>query len=210
AVAVALTISLWDHALTIGDEIELVWRQPWTFLQLLVMINRYCGEASLIFIAYTFLRTHITTRCRAFGILVGAYCIINSASSQFALLLRIYGLWDGRKVVKYALVIGFVICFGITLTFAVATLGQTLDSLRYLQIINSCTTSAKLKSIVGVWGGMVLYDVYVFLLILTNEFTRPHRRNIDIIKALSRDGALTFLVRDIHILYCHKCNPFEW
>lgn len=51
---VGLTVSLWDHLLTIGDEIELVWRQrgTWSVLQTIVMLNRYGGEASMIFIAY--------------------------------------------------------------------------------------------------------------------------------------------------------------
>lgn len=51
--AVAITVILWDHCLKLCDEVRLIWRQPWTALQAIIMVNRYGGDISLLFVAYS-------------------------------------------------------------------------------------------------------------------------------------------------------------
>lgn len=47
----ALVALLYDHALTIGDEIRLIWAAPRSFLKWTFLINHYISEACLIAIA---------------------------------------------------------------------------------------------------------------------------------------------------------------
>ncbi|OSX60798.1 hypothetical protein POSPLADRAFT_1047163 [Postia placenta MAD-698-R-SB12] len=82
---VAVTLSLFDHVLTFRKELDLVWLQrgPWSIMQLVVVMNRYGGEASMLYLAY------------------------------IVLLLRVYALWDNRRSVKYALYIGFMLLYDV-------------------------------------------------------------------------------------------------
>ncbi|PCH40444.1 hypothetical protein WOLCODRAFT_16532 [Wolfiporia cocos MD-104 SS10] len=172
--AAALTISLWEHVLNLEEEIELVWHQPWSLLQMLVMVNRYGSEATLIFAAYT------SHRC------------LQARPIEYDRNLAV--LWENLKTVKYALIAGFAICFAITSVCSVANVLEIHDSLKYVEAIHACYLTAKSRYSIGVWGGMVLYDVYVFTLLLVNALSHPRRHDSEILAILSRNGALTFLV----------------
>lgn len=201
---VALTVSLFDHLLNFGDELELVWSQPrsWSILQSIVMVNRYGGELSMIFIAYIlagFRPPISTSTCHGFVVVVCTYGIFGSALSQFVLLLRIVGIWDNRKSVKYALVGGFIVCLGTSLAFAILTTLRSFGAMSYSAPLNICVINpAAYHGLIvdytqGVWGGMLLYDVYVFAILIANAMNRPRRHNAEIITNLNRDGAFIFL-----------------
>lgn len=48
--AASLTLTVWDHVLTLGRELQLLWRWPWAPLQLLMLANRYGAILSMVFI----------------------------------------------------------------------------------------------------------------------------------------------------------------
>lgn len=95
-----------------------------------------------------------------------------------ALLLRVYGLWDNKRSVRYALICGFTICFSISVAFAIAlliaafgaslvinvlSLTYEIDVLNigmtnYEQIAHSCMIMLKDNQtylLAGGWAGMV-------------------------------------------------------
>ncbi|EED80372.1 predicted protein [Postia placenta Mad-698-R] len=76
----ALTISLFDQLLNFSKEIELVWAHPrlWTSMQFIVVINRYGGGASMLFIAYGHL---YQTSCHDLVVVALIYGVIGSAIS---------------------------------------------------------------------------------------------------------------------------------
>jgi len=200
--AVAITISIWEHILNFDQEVSLVWRHPrsWSALQTIVMLNRYMGELSLLFIAYTladFRGPISTSTCHAFVVLISIYGVLGSALSQFLLLLRAYSLWDNRKSVKYALIGGFVVCLTISVSFAIVVTKQAFEEISYSRLLNFCvvtSTSRRLPDYtIGVWGGMLLYDVYVFSILIANAMNQPRRHDSEILTNLRRDGALSFL-----------------
>ena len=51
--AVALSCSLYDHVLTSEREIRLVWKQKWSYLQMVVVFNTYLMDATMIVLAYS-------------------------------------------------------------------------------------------------------------------------------------------------------------
>lgn len=55
--AVGLVILLWDHFLTIHDEVELVWRAQMSFPKLLFLFNRYVVPICLIILTYVGFQT---------------------------------------------------------------------------------------------------------------------------------------------------------
>lgn len=202
---VAVTLSLFDHVLTFRKELDLVWLQrgPWSIMQLVVVMNRYGGEASMLYLAYMFsgLMPLSTSSCHGLVIVLSVYCILGSALSQFVLLLRVYALWDNRRSVKYALYIGFMVCLGISLGFAITIGHNLLHSIVYFKIqhFEACVINSTSRQVnfalyaIGLWGGMLLYDVFVFVTLVANALSRPRRNNSEIVTNLSRDRIFTFL-----------------
>ena len=63
--AAGLAALLYDHALTIGDEIRLIWAAPRSFLKWIFLINHYLSEVGLIVCAngeFT-VSPYLFTRC---------------------------------------------------------------------------------------------------------------------------------------------------
>ncbi|KAI0930856.1 hypothetical protein AcV7_004927 [Taiwanofungus camphoratus] len=110
-----------------------------------------------------------------------------------ALLLRVYALWDNRKEIKYALITGFIICYSLSVGFAVATMQKFFNKLQYSMSLDSCFLPEKADYLIGVWGGMTLYDVYILMFVVVNVLNKPRRRDSEIVTNLIRDGALTFM-----------------
>lgn len=52
SLAVAVTLTLYDRLLVLEKELELIWRQPWTVMSILVLIDMYGRQASMLFIGY--------------------------------------------------------------------------------------------------------------------------------------------------------------
>ncbi|KAH9920289.1 uncharacterized protein B0H18DRAFT_881198, partial [Fomitopsis serialis] len=202
SLAAALSCSLYDHAINAAREIELVWRQQWSRLQIIVMLNTYLMEASLIIIAYGILRSQDVThrdRCEAFVIFIGTFSTLSSGCQEFALLLHVYALWDSRKQAKYALIAGFIVCYGASVAFTLVTMIQLSGKMQYNSDLQSCVVPEKPTFLSGAWAGMVAYDVYVFVLTVLNALNRPRKKNVEIVSRLKRDGVVTFLVRELRL-----------
>lgn len=201
---VALTISLFDQLLNLSKEIELVWTHPrsWTSVQFIMVIYQYGGGASMLFIAYVLagyrpLISNLT--CHGLVVVALIYGIIGSALSQFMVLLRAVSLWDNRNSIRYALIGGFVVCLGVSFAFTVSSALRSIGAMSYSPEINACVINENAYHgritgyMVGAWGGMLLYDAYVFVIKIANAMNVPRRRDVDIIMNLRRDGVFTFL-----------------
>lgn len=51
--AAGLVCALWDHAITLDDEIELVWKKKWDVTKFAFFFYRYGAEGSLIYVNYS-------------------------------------------------------------------------------------------------------------------------------------------------------------
>lgn len=195
--AVSLTIYVWDHLLNIADEIELVWRQPWSVVPVFLTFNRYAGEIGVMFVAYAvgWWSTELTEGvCQALAAIISVYCVINSASTQFILLLYLYNIWDSSRTMRRLLTYGFVVCFSISLAFAAVSLHDVWGSITPFPKPRFCAVSHMLKYSIGMWGGLILYDFYVLVLIVVNALQRFRRHDSEIIGNLFRDGGYMFMV----------------
>ncbi|KZT12261.1 uncharacterized protein LAESUDRAFT_641620, partial [Laetiporus sulphureus 93-53] len=206
--ASVLVVSLWDHILSLDREIRWVWRGPWSPSQILLLFNRYGGDASMIFIASNLNIVSMDlinqdTSCQALTVVTSVYCIINSASSQFALLLTLCELWSKRTSLKRALTIGFSVCFALSFAFAIVcdhqSFGMVQMPLHALARTSSHScflfSSGKPAYALGMWGGLMLFDVYTIALMLFNALQTPRHHDAEILSSLIRDGAVYFLVR---------------
>ncbi|KAF8198356.1 hypothetical protein K438DRAFT_1584226, partial [Mycena galopus ATCC 62051] len=98
--AAAVTAIIYDHSLTLADEVWLIWFNPQAGAgkRISFIANRYSTEAALIYIAY------------------------------IIMVARVYVLWDRRTIIKWILMSAFAIqTVGFGLFVIVMTIFNALD-----------------------------------------------------------------------------------
>ncbi|KDQ05703.1 hypothetical protein BOTBODRAFT_193304 [Botryobasidium botryosum FD-172 SS1] len=166
---VSLSVILfYDHALTIEDEVRLVWLAPWSKPKALFLFVRYSMflGAITLWVLIATLPSGIEDLVYAIrvylGVLSSLFMFIIGADALF--LLRVYAIWNQNRNVAYL--------------FSVAVLAQAVMQ------------AAKALLFVG-WGAQVLFDTILFVLILVKA---AHHRILDgggspLLYVYYRDGA---------------------
>ncbi|KAI0727121.1 hypothetical protein C8Q72DRAFT_841891 [Fomitopsis betulina] len=193
----SLTLTVWDHVLTLGRELQLLWRWPWAPLQLLMLANRYGAILSMVFIVRIIHRSIMpwvsSEVCEAVTIIITVYCCINSGSQQFSLLLYLYKLFDKRSVYRQVIVVGFATCFSAALAFGILSVRQVFEAIRKDRVPGTSCVDFRGEFEIGMWGSMVLFNVFVFMVLLVNVLHTPRRNNSEITARLLQEGAFVFL-----------------
>ncbi|KAG1782189.1 hypothetical protein EV702DRAFT_512201 [Suillus placidus] len=162
--AAGLVILLWDHFLTVHDEVELIWRARWSLPKLLFLFNRYVVPACLIiFTDQWVLRRHffrfgICQTWFGVGIVVG---MVSIGTSNFLILLRLWVLWDR----KTRLVLVTLPLFLVTQITAIVCTAYVVSSMMPL----------------------VVFEPYLHSCILTQKHAK-------MAKVMYRDGSIYFFV----------------
>jgi len=204
----AAVITLWDHMLTLTAEIELIWRGKFDFFKAIFVINRYFVEGTLIYVVYVMcvLRPPLQdSECKVFTLFVTIASVVTMALENFTITSRIQAIWDHRRHITYILTGGFVITHAIVVIFAGYVI-KDLHAQSFYEpfVAQTCIISTRPTKLLGVWAGMVAYDVFVCMLVLLNALNQPYRQNTEILTSLQKDGikfyvALT-VVRVINLL----------
>ncbi|KAF9460078.1 hypothetical protein BDZ94DRAFT_1238767 [Collybia nuda] len=102
---VALTILLFDHTLTFGEEVEFIWKRKTTPFSVLFLTNRYFAPISMFcYVVGTILPYSIQERIYpkvqfqpglVFGVLAGPTIVIAEA----ILVLRVYAVYQRNKFI---------------------------------------------------------------------------------------------------------------
>ncbi|THH31638.1 hypothetical protein EUX98_g2538 [Antrodiella citrinella] len=204
--AAGMICALYDHYLTLPQEVALIWWRPkWGPTPVLYIFNRYGVEAALVYVSYIlggfhpaltddvcdFLRSvkSLTNsnspdvgpsirvdmiyhqaeqlyRCKGFTVIVGVLAILTMTLSNVYTVLRIYSLWDQRKGAMYALVGGFVVCYGTLFVMFGFTFKTLYETVSYVGLVNTCMFSKKPTTYVGVWASMVSTAAHALTLML--------------------------------------------
>ncbi|KDQ05704.1 hypothetical protein BOTBODRAFT_299866 [Botryobasidium botryosum FD-172 SS1] len=110
-------ILLYDHTLTIGDEVRLVWFAPWSKPKVLFLFTRYSmllGAITLwILIAALPSGVEGIVYARRIHIDVLSLLFIFTLSADALFLLRVYAIWNQNRTVAYL--------------FAIAVLAQAVN-----------------------------------------------------------------------------------
>ncbi|KAF9782970.1 hypothetical protein BJ322DRAFT_1158656 [Thelephora terrestris] len=163
-------VLLWDHLLTFEDEIEYIWKWPVQPSKVVFLFNRYFVEAALCLSVYAAISFSWLKR--------------TSATVTF----HIQSVWEKRRSVTYALLVGFCITYGVTVVCAGLVINDLQSHILWIPEINSCIVPHKPLPFIGVWAGMVTFDIFVLVMLFTNAVDRPYRQNSDVVDTLRRDG----------------------
>jgi len=96
----ASVIIVFDHLITLDQEIELIWRSSWSNGKLLFFLNRYYPLFTVIFNLYALFNTHLTSNlCLSWLQWQGWSGFVAIIVAELILQLRIYALYSLNKKV---------------------------------------------------------------------------------------------------------------
>jgi len=195
--AVGFSVLVYDLLLTLGDEIQYIWRRPVTSVKVLYLILRYGATAAQVihFQAISGLTTHVTHSFCVGSLIVLA--VVGSMSlilANYIMLIRVYTLWDHRKWMLRTLYVGYSVSVCSTIAFVVTSIVQLAPHVIHdPYIFHMCLITARTPYWIGIWLSQALFDVFLFVLTLFNAASRPRRANVKIITDLRRDGCVFYL-----------------
>ncbi|KAF7316767.1 hypothetical protein HMN09_00409800 [Mycena chlorophos] len=190
---VGISILIWDHFITLGDEIQFIWLRKKTYSSYLFFVVRYLGLLSNIPIpvfSFVTVSQHICTEYSfAHQLLLVATQVIVS----IVMILRVFALYNRSKPLLCFLVFIGAVFLGVCIW---AERGQHAT---IVSVLPGCHMS--IDDITGYhlsssWIGLFLFDAIVFSLTLHKTIKTRQEVGLDaplrLHMLLVRDGALYF------------------
>ncbi|KIK46862.1 hypothetical protein CY34DRAFT_75259 [Suillus luteus UH-Slu-Lm8-n1] len=200
-------VLLWDHFLTVHDEVELVWRAQLSFPKLLFLFNRYVVPTCLIILTYA-------TSGFSDDILSDSVCIIpyptvsqclyelsvSILTQTVLILLRLWVLWDR----KTRLVLATLPLFLVTQITAIVCTTYVVSSMMressyalmvFEPYLHSCMLTEKVNFAILWTPGVIVFELMIFIMTWWNALDRPLPQHAKMAKVMYRDGSIYFFVR---------------
>ncbi|KAF8210827.1 hypothetical protein K438DRAFT_1808307 [Mycena galopus ATCC 62051] len=199
--AAGYVLLLYDHLLTLEDEVEYIWSAPTSVAKILFLILRYMVPSFLT--VETVLRSGLSVIpmtdnvCKVWTSIATYAGWLSILISNFLVLLRIWTTLPHSHRLK-VWSIGFfavaqVMNFGFT-SWAVANM---IHVLIYDPRVGLCSFSSK-PNVVSLWVVGLIYEVLVFATVCWNALDRPRalssNPDAEVTRLFFRDGAIYFLI----------------
>ncbi|KAF8499586.1 hypothetical protein F5888DRAFT_1683520 [Russula emetica] len=210
-----LAALLYDHVLTFGDEVNLIWTAPRSFPKWVFLTNHYLAEVCLIAVANEEpgLNGHLSDqRCQKFVAAVTCYAMISTFVANLLGFVRVIILWDKSPRVVLGLSIALTMSFLATITSTVASIIYTEPTVRYDPSLKLCYPTKSSKSFAIIWATPLLaFDITVLAFMIYNSLSNPRDLKTTLKGILYRDGILFFLlvalIRALNLLLVIVTEP---
>ncbi|KAF8151795.1 hypothetical protein B0H34DRAFT_801470 [Crassisporium funariophilum] len=203
--AAGLTLLLYDHILSLDDELNLIWRAKQSIPKISFLLVRYGVPCALVLQTYQLGRMPDTESANTLYVLPISWfniavCLglLTTAIGNFLIMLRLWVLRDrSRKLILWTLIL-FVAAQIATVACAIVVLIRVNPSIVYEYKSRLCTIER--RSILGtLYAPAIIFDGIALLTIFWNALDRPRTRHWCILKFLRRDGfnyiLILFLMR---------------
>ncbi|KAJ6479708.1 hypothetical protein C8R45DRAFT_1101155 [Mycena sanguinolenta] len=183
---------LYDHLLTLDDEVEYIWRAKNTIAKVLFLILRYM--VPLVMTGQTITRSELPVIPMSDVTYAGWFSIV---ISNFLVLLRIWTtLPPGHHLIVWSL--WFFIAMqlvGLGTTTWVIT--NIIPVFYFDPVVGFCSFSSKPR-VAGLWIPGLIFEVTVFVTVCWNALDRPRALGTDsndhITPMIFRDGVAYFVI----------------
>ncbi|KAH8985668.1 hypothetical protein EDB92DRAFT_1881631 [Lactarius akahatsu] len=196
--AVGFSVLVYDFLLTFGDEVRYIWRRPVTNIKVLYLFLRY--GVTVAQVVYFQAISGLTTSHISHSFCVGSLIVLALVGSMslilanYIMIIRVYTLWDHRKWMLRTLYIGYSLSVCSTIAFVATSIVQLAPHVVHDPFIfHMCLITGRSPYWIGIWLSQALFDVFLFVLTITNAASRPRRANVKIITDLRRDGLVFYL-----------------
>ncbi|KAL5639292.1 hypothetical protein ACGC1H_006711 [Rhizoctonia solani] len=190
---------LYDHLLTLQDEIRLIWPGPWSLVKTLFLINRYSVPIFLTINSWEmsgFTGPDSTTVCRRWVPIEGYAEVTSLGISNLLLLLRVHALYGRSRRVLVFLAILYILTYISIITTATMALLHMIPQLTYSPLAGICSVPEKPVALQAVWAAPLGFEILIFAMTLYKclEHAKTQQLQVPLLRTLYRDGFLYFLV----------------
>jgi len=196
------TIIIFDHLITFGEEIDLIWRSSWSLGKILFLLNRYYSLAAVIFNNYGFFSSDISdTFCLQFLHWQGWTALLACMLAEGILQMRLYALFALNKKIL-VLLLSFFILSTATSGWIMGTVLSSITA-KAISIPTGgkfCVPSGVPKHFYMFWIPLLAYECILCALALIKGFQTFRNRGSlfqngrHLVAILVRDSLLYFFV----------------
>ncbi|RPD62481.1 hypothetical protein L227DRAFT_609683 [Lentinus tigrinus ALCF2SS1-6] len=186
----SFTVLVWDHLVTLPDEIEYIWKRQKGPLIWLFFINRYLTPLGFIVNLIAYLSDLFTPEVN-----VRSMTVIGINTTALMMLLRVYAMYEKRKSI--VLFVGLIFCVEFGTNAWLLTHGVAV---RHTAGIHACTMifdSDRVKGAIAsasAWLPLI-YDTIVLALTLWRAHPGKHRVTVGrIMRIMVKEGLLYYSV----------------
>ncbi|KAJ6543885.1 hypothetical protein B0H19DRAFT_289572 [Mycena capillaripes] len=203
------TVLLYDHLITIDQEIDLVWRKDWSFLKGVFIFHRYLGLTCVLVELYAILSPNVTQAVRTFWFRweMWGYTVV-VLTSELVLLLWIFVIYnrDLRVLaVLGALFVAELVSTTVILAESFARL-EIVPNILQLPGQNFCSLRNQPQFFYWYWLPILVYNSAILALFIfkgTDAFRVTNIPNIARMHKLYRRSFVNFL--SIFVVYMVCC-----
>ncbi|KDQ16567.1 hypothetical protein BOTBODRAFT_186562 [Botryobasidium botryosum FD-172 SS1] len=205
------TLLCYDHAITFGEEVRLVWNAPWNLAKFLYLFLRYSTEITLLIEgAYRFHGDTTTSgayplavrkisgdklleHCR---LLTGLYTTTLTASQlviDLLLFIRVYAIWNRQR--RVFVLMGALLVANYTIyAYAIGVLATNMN--KYAVLWGTCSDLQIIPIVYVTWSISLFYEsaAFAMTLIKSIQMARNHGIRGTIFYVIFRDGLSYFVV----------------
>ncbi|KAF8596169.1 hypothetical protein BDV93DRAFT_528223 [Ceratobasidium sp. AG-I] len=203
-------VLLYDHLLTFGDEVELIWPRLRNPVSIIFIMNRYLTPLILAVDVYDKggLSKHLDERfCQIWFILEGYLNFMLLAAVHALTAMRVNVLWGNKPKMRCALIIAYILYFSITFAILTPAMFQSVATIKPEEILlHSCW-----GKIVGyiwlIWIPALVLELMIFTLTAIRAWQDSAANlQLPITRTLYRDGFQYFVV----IMLCTSFPLVVW
>ncbi|KAJ2977857.1 hypothetical protein NUW54_g11367 [Trametes sanguinea] len=198
----SFTALVWDHIITLGDEIEYIWKRkkgPLIYLFLLPLLVPVYVAKSLIAVSLSLLLSRMDTFnvCMHFVRYEGSMTVIGINITALMMLLRIYAMYERKKSIVIFVGVVFCVEFGVNawlLTHGVAVRHRAgITGTACTMIFDPDKVKGPIAS-ASAWLPL-LYDTIVFVLTIKRTYRGVKNPTVGrIMRVLLKEGLLYYSV----------------
>ncbi|QRV98049.1 hypothetical protein RhiJN_26068 [Ceratobasidium sp. AG-Ba] len=202
-------ILFYDHMLTFSDEVRYVWKQKWSIVSTIFVLNRYVTPFVIAvdlydkgglsnYLPYSF--------CITWYYLETFWVISSFAMTHAIIALRVHAIWGRPKWLSITLSVAFVLYYVATAVLAYKAQIEVVSTLGYSPLFRICFVHISPRLWLC-WVPALVFETFMFALtvIKAKELSKGSF-DTPVIRILYRDGFIYFVV----ICCCSLFNMMVW
>ncbi|RDB19002.1 hypothetical protein Hypma_014307 [Hypsizygus marmoreus] len=217
----AISVLLYDHLMTSGNEVDYIWRRPKTQSAYWFFFHRYLaffGNTVEVILFFTTLSAQVRSSypliCKQYSLFRQLLLVSTQGLVCVLLTLRIYALYGcSRRVLAFMVGSGAIMA-GVSCW---VLFGQKIVHAEQESGCHVGLSSDTAIRLAGAWEALFVYDSIIFTLMMAKTWRERHefsfnRASVPIIYLIFRDGAVYFAVMALanlaNIMTFYFSGPF--
>ncbi|VDB91798.1 unnamed protein product [Peniophora sp. CBMAI 1063] len=191
----AFTILVYDHLITLEDEIEFIWKGRKGPIIWLFFLNRYLVPLSFIINIFAYF-SHVWDydTCSQFVVYEGSLTMIGISIASLMMFMRVKALYYNHRFVYYAVFCLWLVFVGVNSWLLTSATPVYLKAPNVISCTMIFGTEVGWAASASAWLPL-LYDTTVVILTLIRTVSHAwHRGYSDIVSELLREGLLYYSI----------------